>query len=341
VESLNCNSLNLACSPENYDLKLDAICSLKSEIIFLSDIRMGQISNQQSTLKVSNTLNRSSLREHVFMANSSDNKRGVAILISKKLNPEVLDTFQDQNQNLLLIECMVNGHRLILGSVYGPNSTCRQFYRDITNFLESKMNVPVILGGDWNVTWSNSGPDDNIDITGMVRTPNFTNGNLLKNLANTFELTDPFRILYPDRKCYSYVPFGNARKNKSRLDFFIISTSLLGGVVDCGIFPGMLSSQFDQKPIFLHFNSKNFKKDKSLKNWFLDEEEVKISTELATLQVYIRTIDRTENPILHDRLITAVNSINVIMLRVLELREQIAKNYNGHLDFENHLLSAL
>jgi hypothetical protein len=137
------------------------------------------------------------------------------------------------------------------------------------------------------------------------------------------------------------VPFGNARKNKSRLDFFIISTSLLGGVVDCGIFPGMLSSQFDHKPIFLHFNSKNFKKDKSLKNWFLDEEEVKISTELAALQVYIRTIDRTENPILHDRLIAAVNSINVIMLRVLELREQIAKNYNGHLDFENHLLSAL
>jgi hypothetical protein len=99
------------------------------------DIRMGQISNQQSTLKVSSMLNRSSLREHVFMANSSDNKRGVAILISKKLNPEVLDTFHDQNQNLLLIECIVNGHRLILGSVYGPNSTCRQFYRDITSFL--------------------------------------------------------------------------------------------------------------------------------------------------------------------------------------------------------------
>jgi hypothetical protein len=104
----------------------------------------------------------------------------------------------------------------------------------------------------------------------------------------------------------------------------------------------MLLSQFDHKPIFLHFNSdKNFKKDKSLKNWFLDEEVVKISTELAALQVYIRTIDRTENLILHERLITAVNSISVIMLRVLELREQIAKNYNGHLDFENHLLSAL
>jgi exonuclease III len=321
---------------------MDAICSLKSEILFLSDIRMGQISNQQSTLKVSSTFNRSRLRDHIFLSNSTDNKRGVAILISKKLNPEVLDTFRDQNQNILLVECNINGNRLILGSIYGPNSTCRQFYRDITSFLERKINVPVILGGDWNVTWSNSGPEDNIDISGMVRTPNFTNGNLLKNLANDFELTDPFRILYPDRKCYSYVPFGNARKNKSRLDFFIISTSLLGAVVDCGIFPGMLSSQFDHKPIFLHFNSeKTFKKDKSLKNWFLEEEEVKISTELAALQIYIRSIDRAENPVLHEQLITAVNSINVIMLRVLELREQIAKNYNGNMDFENLLLSAL
>jgi exonuclease III len=229
---------------------MDAICSLKSDVIFLSDIRMGQIINQQSTLKISTCLNKSNLRNHLFVHNSSSNKRGVAMLINKSLNPEIVDSFMDQQENILLMKIKLNGSEIVLGSIYGPNTTDRQFYRDLDKFLEKHSGCPVVLGGDWNATWSNLGPDENNDIMGMIRTPNVANGTMLKNLASKYDLTDPFRILYPTKKAFSYSPFGNTHTSQSRLDFFIASTTVLGNIQDCGIFPGKLSSQFDHKPVF-------------------------------------------------------------------------------------------
>jgi hypothetical protein len=52
IKSLNCNSLNLCCSSENYDLKMDAICNLGGDIIFLSDIRLGQMNNKSATVEL-------------------------------------------------------------------------------------------------------------------------------------------------------------------------------------------------------------------------------------------------------------------------------------------------
>jgi exonuclease III len=89
---------------------------------------------------------------------------------------------------------------------------------------------------------------------GMGRTPNKANGTLLKELANKHDLTDPFRVLFPTKKSFSYLPFGNTRQNKSRLDFFVVSTALLSGIHDVGVFPSKLSSQFDHKPVFLKIN---------------------------------------------------------------------------------------
>jgi hypothetical protein len=144
--ALNCNSLNIACSPENYDLKMDAVCSLKSDVIFLSDVRMGQISNQHSSFKIMTSLNKSKLSKHLFLYNSSSNKQGVAMLINKNLSPEIVETFKDQDENILLCAIKLNGAELILGSIYGPNNTDRNFYRNLENFIEKYPNWPVVLG---------------------------------------------------------------------------------------------------------------------------------------------------------------------------------------------------
>jgi exonuclease III len=173
----------------------------------------------------------------------------VAILISKDLEPVILDEYKDQMENILLIKVRLNGNDLILGSLYGPNATDRTFYRGITEFLTKHQNVPVLLGGDWNVTWDTSPPDSNLDIYQMARPPNIANSRMLHALADDFELTDPYRVLHPTRKAYSYQPFGTQRKNQSRIDFFLVSSSLLNNVVQCEIFPSQLTKQFDHKPI--------------------------------------------------------------------------------------------
>jgi hypothetical protein len=40
----------------------------------------------------------------------------------------------------------------------------------------------------------------------MARTPNMANGKLLKAMADRFGLTDPFRVLNPNKTAFSYLP---------------------------------------------------------------------------------------------------------------------------------------
>jgi exonuclease III len=119
------------------------------------------------------------------------------------------------------------------------------------------------LAGDWNTTWDNSPPENNIDIANMVRSPNAANGALLRNLATNFNLTDPYRVMHPNVINFSYSPFGVQRKNRSRIDFFVVSTSLINNMRDTGIFNAPISSMFDHKPIFLSFKSANSGSDSS------------------------------------------------------------------------------
>jgi exonuclease III len=150
------------------------------------------------------------------------NKRGVAILITKKIKITIMEEYKDQSENILLLRALLDNTEIVLGSIYGPNTTDREFYRNIDSFLNRNKNIPVVLGGDWNTTWDNSPANVNIDVLGMARTPNIINGALLKELAEKHNLTDPFRILNPTKQSFSYSPFGSTRQNKSRLDFFVV-----------------------------------------------------------------------------------------------------------------------
>jgi exonuclease III len=340
IKLLNCNSLNLCCSTENYDLKMDAICNLDADIILLSDIRLGQMNNKSATHKINSTLLKSRLRNHQFLFNLSMNKRGVAILITKKIKTEIIEEFRDQNENILHIKANLNGAELVLGSIYGPNTTDREFYRNIDTFLNRHRNLPVVFGGDWNTTWDNSPADANIDILGMARTPNMVNGGLLRDLAERHGLTDPFRVLNPNKQSFSYKPFGNSRLNKSRLDFFVISSNLLGMVKECCVFPGLLSNQFDHKPVYLKFNKEKSKISGGLKNWFLDDDLVRMSTEIATLQVYSNAIIREENLQIFNTLFESINTLVANFAQCLQLKEKITTNIETELMFENTLLAA-
>jgi exonuclease III len=156
-----------------------------------------------------------------------------------------------------------------------------------------------VLGGDWNTTWDNSPPDTNIDIINMVRAPNAANGFCLNNMANEFDLLDPFRTLYPNKIAFSYSPFGSQRKNKSRLDFFVISSTLISKVTACNIYTAQLSAMFDHKPVALHFSDSKKKvfteRKKIITNWYLDDPLIKMSSELAALQIYSAVIDEGQH----------------------------------------------
>jgi hypothetical protein len=109
------------------------------------------------------------------------------------------------------------------------------------------------MGGDWNCTVSSLPPLNNLDVINMNAIPNKRHSEYLHDLCTALNLTDPFRAKYPNRQEFSYVPSDPLKKNRSRLDFFIISQQLLNCVSEIYICPGLQSRVFDHKAVVLSF----------------------------------------------------------------------------------------
>jgi hypothetical protein len=104
--------------------------------------------------------------------------------------------------------------------IYGLNGPDPGFFIDLENILTRYRDLPVIIGGDWNATLSRDLVHNNIDVSNMVRLPNIGHSNKIAELIDSHNQSDPFRLLYPDKKEFLYVPRHNLSQNRSRLDFF-------------------------------------------------------------------------------------------------------------------------
>jgi hypothetical protein len=99
---LNCNSLNMSTlGSVNHLLKIYGIVSLKSDIIFLSDIRLCNSSGISDVKKIAETFKVNPYGSYSFFHNSRMNKRGVGILIKNKLNFSVTAEDKDPDDNFL------------------------------------------------------------------------------------------------------------------------------------------------------------------------------------------------------------------------------------------------
>jgi hypothetical protein len=181
------------------------------------------------------------------------------------VNYSILDTYRDDQENILGIKCTISGCELWLISIYGPNTNDRSFFTSLGGLIDRCGGIPVIVGGDWNTTVSTLDSPDNIDIYGMPRPPSIIRSQLLNHISVRYLLTDPFRALHPEKRDYSYVP-RTGRHNRSRLDFFLISDSLLNFVNMAHISPSLTCSLFDHKPVFLNLGAPNILPDRKIFN---------------------------------------------------------------------------
>ena len=247
----NCNSLNLTTNIRSFDLKIAAIKSLCTDIIFLCDTRLVSCRGISGKNRLKNSFRDAKGRKYDVFANSTMNSRGVAILTDCALGVTPTESFSDPEENFLFIRTVINNTQLLLGSIYGPNTTGRDFYRRIESILERNQDCKVIMGGDWNTVWDKGDLENNIDIFKMQNLPNKCNRDLLRDMSARFSLFDPTRVLYPDAKLYTYLPFGTMRANKSRLDFFVISGDLLPSLKECKPSPSPATNLFDHKSVSL------------------------------------------------------------------------------------------
>ena len=95
VSEQNCNSLNVSALAKNTKAKVTAIMSLNSDIIFLSDIRLGNKAGHVSDLF---------RLKYRFYHHSTQAKRGVAILIRNDLDFTLTQVIKDGEENCILLD---------------------------------------------------------------------------------------------------------------------------------------------------------------------------------------------------------------------------------------------
>uniref|UniRef100_A0A803JPF9 exodeoxyribonuclease III n=1 Tax=Xenopus tropicalis TaxID=8364 RepID=A0A803JPF9_XENTR len=152
----------------------------------------------------------------IFLANSLNKTKGVAICIAKNVKFQLHQKHIDQDGRYIIITGLLQNQMTTLATVYAPNTSKKIFFQSFFTKLSETSEGRVIIGGDFNTTISN-----NLDRSReILDTPAQSEHNrdskyLTKHLAAA--LVDIWREKHPLDRDYSY--YSSAHNSYSRIDF--------------------------------------------------------------------------------------------------------------------------
>lgn len=127
------------------------------------------------------------------------NARGVAVLINNNFEFKIHKVKHDKEGNLLIIDIDIEGERIILVNVYGPNGDNPQFYEHAFKQIEEFENEKILICGDFNLVI-----DQNLDTHNYKHLNNPKSRQIILDKIELYELKDPFRQLHPKLRRYSW-----------------------------------------------------------------------------------------------------------------------------------------
>ena len=246
IFTCNVNSFNITeKGHDKFTKKILSILKTEHDIYFLQDLRLG---DKSKTLK--DFLNVTPHGNFDTFINSNHNARGAAIVINKKLNIEILNIRYIQNDNGILLYCLIEGNPFVLCSLYAPPDTKdKDFFNKIWEEIQQFKTTNIIFGGDCNTVLDKNRSNNNLDLWNALGFPNSNFNKDINYLIDNNLIVEPFRKRYPKGYAYSYHPF-SGRNYKSRLDMFFLSPSLNKYVKNIEYLPRLLPI-FDHSPVSL------------------------------------------------------------------------------------------
>ena len=161
----------------------------------------------------------------------STNSRGVAILFKKNIEYEILSHYNDDLGNLISADLKLSSIYIKLINIYAPNNDSPSFFQTIAEIINSSEQPYTILCGDFNVPLNTD-----IDTYNYKKVNNPKARIEIHKMMSNLNLADAFRIFNPTIRRYTWhrkKPF-----QKARLDYFLVSNTLMDFVVTCTIQPG-------------------------------------------------------------------------------------------------------
>ena len=158
-----------------------------------------------------------------YFSSGTSNSRGVSIFLNNTFKHDIHRVKTDNSGNYIIIDITIEGERITIANIYGPNRDEPIFFLNSLHYIEDFGNEKYILYGDFNLVL-NQKLDTNKYL--HVNHPK-SQAKLIDNM-DAFNIRDPFRELYPNLKRYTWRkrnPF-----KQDRLDYFLVSNNIMSFV---------------------------------------------------------------------------------------------------------------
>lgn len=212
----------------------------------------------------------------IFHSKFPVKNRGAAIIIRKTIPFLASKIISDPRGRYVIATGKLYNKPVSLASVYAPNIDDEAFITSFFTALPNMDSHKLIIGGDFNLVL-----DPIIDRSSQKPSNISKSTKAIHALMNTYKLFDPFRVLSPNTRKYSY--FSPVHHSFSRIDFFLIDYAYLTNIKHCDYEAIVLS---DHSPVSFHIEMGH---DLTTKKWWFNNallSDDKVIEELQK-QIYI------------------------------------------------------
>ena len=168
----------------------------------------------------------------VFFSSFTNSSRGVMILINNNFEFKVEGVKTDKNGNYILLDITIQGKRITLVNIYGPNEDNPNFYTNIIQKISEFENDQVIICGDWNFVL-----DPDLDYNNYLHVNNPRARKIMLDFIEKENFVDAWRVINENCRKYTWRRL-NPTIKQARLDYFLVSENMSQYVVDAEIIPG-------------------------------------------------------------------------------------------------------
>lgn len=171
---------------------------------------------------------------NIYCSNGTSNSCGVMVLFKRDLPIQVIKTVKDGAGRLIVLECKFEAETFLLSNLYAPNQDSPGFFLQAFSLIEEFGTVNKILGGDFNLVLNaikdrNSASNYHPHALSVVET-----------YLEQAEMCDVWRLRNPDKRVFTWHR-SKPSWQASRIDFFLVSNSMLNMVHKVNILAGFRS----------------------------------------------------------------------------------------------------
>lgn len=216
IISLNVNGL------QNPIKRGKLIAKMKREnqhIIFWQETHLIQTEHEK--------LKRLGFRNTFYSSYAKGHARGVAILISNKVNFQASSQIADKEGRYILVKGILDSREVTLFNVYRPPGQDKIFIKKLFDLIASEVSGILICAGDWNVqlhpTLDSSNPTKKMNSETLY----------VRKMLKAAGMFDIWRELHPSARQFTF--FSHPHMVYSRVDYFFMFHSERHRIIDCEI----------------------------------------------------------------------------------------------------------